>query len=58
MVDAASKEKKGEDKLEDIEQHPILSEHLLNIGCSYKGHKKTENLIQVLYVFQAANVLE
>ncbi len=39
--------KKPEDKniIGDIESHPILSEFLNNLGCSYKGHKKTENLI-------------
>ena len=43
---------------ENMEPHPILSEELLNIGMSYKGHKKTENLIQVLFVFGAANKIE
>ena len=36
---------------------PVLDEELTMIGCSNKAHKKTTNVIQVLYVKNAVNAM-
>jgi hypothetical protein len=37
--------------------HPVLSDKTLKMGCSFKSHKKYENVLQMLYIKQSSNAL-
>ena len=50
---------KSEDKDSKVETlHPLMDGSLASVGISFKGHKKVENLIQVLFLKDAPNALE
>lgn len=37
--------------------HPILSDKTMKMGCSFKSHKKYDNVLQILYISQNSNAI-
>ena len=38
--------------------HPLMDGSLANVGISFKGHKKVDNLIQVIFLKDAPNAMD
>ena len=43
---------------EDENVHPLMDIKLSTIGISYDGHKKVDNIIQILYIRNVSNALD
>ena len=52
------KEMKEKEQKEEDNVHPLMDMRTTQVGISFKGHKKVDNVIQLLYVKEAANALE
>lgn len=45
------------DEYEKTGKSSVLDEKTLRVGLSYKGHKKVQNIFQVIYIKQISNVV-